>query len=262
MRGLRRLSCLLVCALVVCALLVCSGARRATAQAAVDGGGTAAPAEVVFERDWPEQSMPFYRILVRADGSGLFSTDRSAPGMRVSPAATPAQDRSSPVAQDAETAGADESAAAQHMRVLQITEKTRARLFAVEGVMRSPKGCETGTKHLAQTGTKVLTLRANGAVLTCTFNFSDDKHVQDAVTAFSGIATTMEEQGTLEHLLRFDRLGLDAELGSFLESAHAGRAIELENIAPLLRKLAGDEVLMDRVRSRAATLLSMAEAGS
>ena len=74
---------------------------------------------------------------------------------------------------------------------------------------------------------------------------------------FGAIATTLQERAVLEHLRRYDRLGLDAELGNFLESARAGRAIELMTIAPLLEKLASDEALMDRVRGRAGTVLGV-----
>ena len=113
-----------------------------------------------------------------------------------------------------------------------------ARLFAVEGALRSGKDCQGGNRHLAQTGKKVLTVRDGSGVQSCTFNYSEDKRIEDAVTAFAAMATTLEERPTLEHLRRYDRLGLDAELGSFLESVKAGRAIELANIAPLLEKLA------------------------
>jgi hypothetical protein len=39
---------------------------------------------------------------------------------------------------------------------------------------------------------------------------------------------------------------------------HEGRALELENIAPLLQTLAGDEAVLQRVQRRARTLLEAA----
>ena len=124
-----------------------------------------------------------------------------------------------------------------------------------------PKGCETGSKKLAQTGKKTLTVRLAGKISTCSFNYSDDKRMQEAVNAFSGIDVTVEEAPRLAHLRRFDRLGLDAEIGSFLDAVKSGRAIELGNLAPMLRTLAGDGDLMERVRNRATDLLAMADAG-
>ena len=191
----------------------------------------AAADEVSFEREWPAQATPFYRVVVRGDGTGTVTTSKE-----------PAAD------------GAGGTP-------IRVSPATRDKLFAVEEAMHRPKGCETGNKKMAQTGVKTLTLRRGGTVLTCTFNYSEDKRLQEAVSDFGAIEVTVEEAPKLAHLRRFDRLGLDAEVGNFMEAVKAGRAIELGNIAAMLRTLAGDGELMERVRGRAADLLAMAEAG-
>jgi len=242
-----------------------AGVGLAAAQAT-----SSASEQLAFARDWPEQPVPFYRIVVHADGTGSFTTERTAaPAEGVAAAAGGAViPQAAPATDGVETAQAEAVAApivtagAHGRSAIHVSEKTTARLFATAGVLRSGKECQSGNRHLAQTGKKVLTLTDGAGEKTCSFNYSDDKRIEDAVTAFGAIATTLEERPTLEHLRRFDRLGLDAELGSFLESARSGRAIELANIAPLLEQLATDDALMDRVRSRAATLLTMAQAGS
>jgi hypothetical protein len=43
------------------------------------------------------------------------------------------------------------------------------------------------------------------------------------------------------------------------QMAHDGRAIELENIAPILQTLAGDEAVLQRVQRRARALLQLAK---
>ena len=187
--------------------------------------------EISFERDWPAQTTPFYRVVVRVDASGSVTMSREV--------------------------AADGSG----VTAIHVSSETRDKLFAVEPVLAGSKGCETGSKKLAQTGKKTLTMRREGKVLTCTFNYSDDKRMQEAVNDFAAIEVTMEEGPKLTHLRRFDRLGLDAEVGSFLDAVKGGRAIELGNIAPVLRTLAGDGELMERVRNRATDLLAMAEAG-
>lgn len=187
--------------------------------------------EIVFERDWTAQATPFYRVVVRGDASGSVTMAREA-----------AADGSAPTP-------------------IHVSSETRDKLFGVEPILAGSKGCETGSKKLAQTGKKTLTLRRDGKVMTCTFNYSDDKRMQEAVNDFGAIEQTIEEGPKLTHLRRFDRLGLDAEIGSFLEAVKSGRAIELGNIAPVLRTLAGDGELMERVRNRASDLLAMAEAG-
>ena len=187
--------------------------------------------EVSFERDWPAQATPFYRIVVQGDGKGSVATAREIAG---------------------------ESSAVTEIHV---SSAVRDKLFAVGPTLAGAKGCETGTKKLAQTGRKTLTLRRDGKTTTCTFNYSDDKRVQEAVSDFGAIEMTVEEGPKLARLRRFDRLGLDAEVGSFTDAVKAGRAIELGNIADVLRTLASDGELMDRVRSRATDLLAMADAG-
>ena len=155
----------------------------------------------------------------------------------------------------------DGSGEAGGVTEIHVSIATRDKLFAVEPVLAGSKGCETGPKKLAQTGKKTVTLRRDGKMLTCTFNYSDDKRMQEAVNDFGAIEVTMEEAPKLAHLRRYDRLGLDAEISSFLDAVKAGRAIELGNLAPTLRTLAGDGELMERVRNRAADLLAMADAG-
>ncbi len=187
--------------------------------------------EIAFERDWAAQATPYYRVVVHGDGSGTVTTSRDP--------------------------SADPGAVTQ----IHVSSATRDKLFAVETTVGGPKGCETGSKKLAQTGKKTLTLRRDGKVLTCTFNYSDDKRVLEAVNAFGAIEVTVEEAPKLVHLRRYDRLGLDAEIGSFADAVKNGRAIELGNIASVLRTLAGDGDLMERVRNRATDLLALADAG-
>ncbi len=211
---------------VCAALLVTICCGKALAQIPLVTGD-----EIAFERDWPAQATPFYRVVVRGDGKGSVSTAREAAG-------------------DAGTA-----------TEIHVSTATRDKLFAAGPVLTGPKGCETGNKRLAQTGKKTLTVRQDGKTMTCTFNYSDDKRMQEAVNTFGAIEATVDEGPKLAHLRRFDRLGLDAEIGSFTDAVKSGRAIELGNISEILRVLASDGELMERVRNRASDLLAMADAG-
>ncbi len=212
------------CFVTILCMMVCSAAF---------GGQTplATADEVAFERDWPAQLVPYFRVVVRGDGSGTVAMSRES---------------------SSEAGGAT---------AIRVSIATRDKLFAVEPVIAGPKGCETGPKKLAQTGKKTVTLRRDGKVLTCTFNYSDDKRMQEAVSDFGAIELTLEEGPKLAHLHRYDRLGLDAEVNAFLEAVKSGRAIELGNISDVLRTLAGDGDVMERVRNRATDLLAMADAG-
>jgi hypothetical protein len=81
----------------------------------------------------------------------------------------------------------------------------------------------------------------------------------DTAAAFQAIAETMQIGATLQHLHRFDRLGLDAEMDTLAAEAKEGNAIEMQNIAPTLQSIVDDERVIERVRRKAARLLQPAE---
>jgi hypothetical protein len=115
--------------------------------------------------------------------------------------------------------------------------------------------CETHSKHLAQTGRKTLSFKFAGSSAECEFNYSDDQRLNQAETAFEAIGETMIDGQKLVHDQRFDRLGLDADMDSLIAEMKDGRAIEVQNLAPVLQSIAEDERVMDRVRRKAARLL-------
>ncbi len=214
-----------------------------TAQAAVTPTPSSAGL-LTYERSWPQQKVPYFRIAIHPDGSGTYST--------------------TPPSASGTIPGTEPDTASQP---IQLSARDRDRIFAAIPAIRSPKGCDTGNKHVAQTGRKTFLLEgavgtdpaAGTAPAQCVFNFSEDRRLEDAVATLNGIALTIEEATHLSYLLRFDRLGLDAALGSLLADAQAGRALEMGNIAPLLHKLQADDALMTRVRERAETLLTLGE---
>ena len=186
---------------------------------------SAARTEMSFDFLWPAQAVPQYKITVADDGNGSY--------LAHSPAGT----------------------AAPGIQQITVSTPTRSRIFAAGEVLTGSQKCESKAKNLAQTGQKTLSLRSRTKVAECTFNYSEDKRIQDAVAVFQAIAVTMEEGPKLQRLHRFDRLGLDAELAVLEKSAQEGRALELGNIAPVLRSLVQDEAVMQRVRLRASKLL-------
>jgi hypothetical protein len=76
-----------------------------------------------------------------------------------------------------------------------------------------------------------------------------------ATATFLAIADTMQRGERLQHELRYDRLGLDAEMESLVDAQKSGSAIEIGNIASILQTLVSDDHVIDRVRRRAARLL-------
>ncbi|HUI83950.1 MAG TPA: hypothetical protein VL240_06990 [Candidatus Binatia bacterium] len=110
-------------------------------------------------------------------------------------------------------------------------------------------------KHIAQTGTKTLQYESPELRGASSYNWSQNPQVQELTRLFQGIATTIDFGRTLAFHYRFDKLGMDQQLKE-LEDLEAGHELqELEIIAPMLRKIAGDPNLMNISRQSAQRLL-------
>lgn len=123
------------------------------------------------------------------------------------------------------------------------------------GAKRDHTACETKAKHLANTGQKTLSYVHGDAWYTCTFNYSDSDAVMKSANAFLGLQETLGFGTRLQHEHRFDRLSLDAEMTSLETEVKEGRALEAGNIASVLRSIAEDEKVIERVRRKAARLV-------
>lgn len=172
-------------------------------------------------------SVPHWTIAIHEDGSGRYE----------------------------EPGGADKSAEPARQS-LRITPATLHRLAAGFDAV-SANHCETKAKHIANTGQKTIVYKtgSDGSV-NCTFNYSDDEKLQDTANAFVAIAATMQMGTQLAKLHRYDRLGLDAQIQYLDEEMKAGRALEVQNIAPVLKSIAEDDRVIDRVRRKAARMLT------
>ena len=131
------------------------------------------------------------------------------------------------------------------------------KMFAAVPLVKSNR-CDSHRKGIAQTGTKTLRLEGGEAVAECSYNYSDDERVNAATAVFEAVAETMQYGDRLRSKLRFDRLGLDAEMDGLQTALTEGRALEVGNIAPELQKIANDDRVMERVRRKAAHLLESA----
>ncbi len=132
-----------------------------------------------------------------------------------------------------------------------------ARVFAAVPLIQSNR-CESHRKGVAQTGTKTLRLVGAGATSECSYNYSEDDRVNAATAVFEALAETMQYGDRLGTKLRFDRLGLDAEIDGLVAALADGRALAVGNIAPVLGAIQNDDRVMERVRRKAAHLLESA----
>jgi hypothetical protein len=188
----------------------------------------AASAEVSFHFERQGLTIPVYTLTVRENGEATFAEGDQVP------------------------------AKALHLRpetVGRIFEQARA----LDGFRA---GCNSRSKNLADTGAKTLTVSAPGAApVSCTYNYSDNKAVSALTETFLALEFTIEEGQKLEHDHRFDRLGLDQDIRYLVEAAKENRAQGLAAIAPILKSLVDDTLVIERVRTAAGKLLEMASLG-
>ncbi|MEK6396699.1 MAG: hypothetical protein V4734_01310 [Terriglobus sp.] len=120
--------------------------------------------------------------------------------------------------------------------------------------------CETKSKGIANMGQKdVMYAPAGGAEAHCSFNFTDNKPLNEVSDYLMAVANTVQTGVELDRLHRYDRLGLDAAMRRLAGDVKDQRAAEVIAIQPTLQRLVEDEALMERVRVRAQELLTLAK---
>jgi hypothetical protein len=222
-----------ISATLVLPLLLCGATLRAQRSSE-----TAADVTFAFER----AGLPVPRFILTVDqnGRGTYKGDQTEPGVR------------GVLAQPATVA---------FEQKFELSSQTTRRIFALAGELDHFNiACASKAKNVADSGTKTLTYAAPGTMNSCTYNYTENQSVAALTDLFQGVAETMDHGRALEHLHRYDRLGLDDELQSFTREVAAGHAIELQTIAPALRSIAQDADLMQRVRTRANALLTLVPA--
>ncbi|HLH35217.1 MAG TPA: hypothetical protein VKX41_11115 [Alloacidobacterium sp.] len=116
--------------------------------------------------------------------------------------------------------------------------------------------CESTKSKVAFTGKKALQYTGPDGEGSCTFNWSHDQQLMKVVDDLIAVAFTLEEGRRLAVEHEHSRLSLDAELEELQDAAKAGRAQQIQNIAPQLEAIASDEKVMERARTRARQLLA------
>jgi len=196
---------------------------------------TAAEVSFAFERTG--LPVPRFTLAVDQNGRGTYKGDQAEPVVRS-------------VLEQPETVAFEQKFA--------LSSQTTRRIFALaEELDHFNIACASKAKNAADTGAKTLTYAAPGTTHSCTYNYTENKNVSALTVLFQAIAETMDEGRALDHLHRYDRLGLDAELQSFSREVAEGHAVELGTIASTLRSIAEDADLMQRVRTQARALLTM-----
>jgi hypothetical protein len=191
-------------------------------------------AQIRFTYENPKLQPQKYVLTVREDGTGRFQSDGGGPAPK-----------------DAETMAAE-----PEDRPIHISKELREAMFASA---RKNKlfafACEDGAKNIAFQGTKTLEYKGPEGTGSCVYNWSKSSQINKLTEQFEAMAVTMDEGSKLKREYEHGRLSLDAELEFLDQMVRDGQALEVENIAPVLQAIAGDEAVLQRVQRRARALL-------
>lgn len=200
---------------------------------------TSTHSQVSFSFERRGLVVPKFQLTVRDDGTGLYEGEE---------------------VQNASTSNTSVAPPPQEFRrPLNISQPTVKRIFTLSKQLNQfNTTCTSKAKNIADTGAKILTYSGLvGVSGSCSYNSTDSKDVQTLTDIFQGIAETLDEGRKLDYLHRYDRLGLDEATSFLAEEAADGRALEIRTIAESLRSIASDSNVMERVRTRAESLLSL-----
>jgi hypothetical protein len=202
---------------------------------------SAGPAQIRFTYENPKLQPPKYVLTVGEDGTGHFRSEAGGPLGPVSnePQNMPADPQDRPIH------------ISKAVREPMFETARKSKLFAMT--------CDDGAKNIAFQGTKTLQYEGPEGQGSCTYNWSKSSQIDKLTDQFEAIAATLDEGSKLQRQYEHGRLSLDTELEFLQQMVHDGRAIEIENIAPILQTLAGDDAVLKRVQRRAQALLAAAK---
>jgi hypothetical protein len=193
-------------------------------------------AQIRFTYENPKLQPQKYVVTVGEDGSGHFRSEGGGPtdGQSLS---SEAQDRSIHIS--------------KALRDAMFASARKNKLFAFS--------CDDGGKNIAFQGKKTLEYEGPEGKGSCMYNWSKNAQIDKLTDQFEAMAATLDEGSKLQRQYEHGRLSLDSEMEILEQMVHDGRAIEVENIAPILQTLAGDEAVLQRVQRRARALLQGAK---
>jgi hypothetical protein len=141
-----------------------------------------------------------------------------------------------------------------------VSEPTRSRIFEIAKQLNYFNGDFDFKRHkIAFSGTKTLAFAEGNKKFQTSFNWSENPAIQQLTELFTGIANTEEAGRRLEHLRRFDKLGLNQELARMEDLSKNRGLAEVQSITPILQQLASDPAVMNIARERAQRLLRLAQ---
>ena len=219
--------------LLLSVILLGVGALSAQEPAQADPPNKPGIPTVQFVFDWRAQNPPRYSIAIDASGRATYRSEPSAdPNGGVAPE--------------------------PYFVEWTTSQSTREKVFDAARKLNYFQGKLESNAKVAQTGIKTLSYKDPSHQGSATYNYSENPSVRELTHIFQSIATTTELGRKLTHDLRYDKLGIDADLKALREQQKQGDAIEIVSILPVLQQIANDTAMLRMAQQRAKDILHSA----
>ncbi len=208
-------------------------ARRIEQNSAAGAGqNSAALPSITFDRLWNDFKPQSVTMTVSANGTGKYSS------------------------RNPEKTGDDVD---DFQTEFTMSPAGRDKIFRYAKEVNYFDGDFTFKKHVvASTGKKTLSYSDPTRHFSTTYDYSENKAIQEITNIFAGVSNTIEHGRKLKFLRRFDKLGLEEELKAMENAAESHNLADLQIIAPTLKSIADDTTVLNIARQRAKKLLAKA----
>lgn len=204
--------------------------------------GAASPATVSFTLDFPQSIPDHYSIVVDSSGTANYTSGT----------AKAASDSTS----DGETTSDSDQ---PYHYSLTISPATRDHIFDLAARANFFSGDIDYKKHnIASTGEKTLSYKDDHRNTRAQYNYTTDPAVQELTSLFQRLSATLEYGRHLDEAFHYQKLALDEQLKSMEQQADQNGLVEIQAVAPILKKIADDSSVINVTRARAQRLLAKA----
>jgi hypothetical protein len=180
------------------------------------------PAGVRFTKEFPESVPPYYSILIREDGAARLWWD---------PEEEPLE--------------------------FHVTTSTASRVLQLAQDLHYFRKTDLeSNRKVARMGKKTFQYEQGNQRNQVSFNHTEAAPAMELTSLFERLAQTHHHRDRLEHLLRFDRLGVVKELLQVESALNKGRLLEPTLLLPALEKIRADQKLVHVAQGRAGQIIS------
>jgi hypothetical protein len=114
-------------------------------------------------------------------------------------------------------------------------------------------------RKVADMGLKTIRFENGSRVREVTFNYTEDKTLQEIVDFFENLCQQEKALFEMNLALKYDRLGITKRLDELDRSLTAKRIVDPGRFAPVLEKIYEDQQLMNLARTEAKKILTKIE---